>query len=333
MNEAIPANPKVIKEALELSETIRKDIEMGEIPLSGIALRTKRLADILKDTVYQKIFDYEVNGYPTTPDGINQDVWECAVIANRIYQKKDDKTSEVKNYAHIKSIEELEAILQVYRPANTWISHGIGFSNPIYTSSELDEMQKLLSNRKRFIYDYISQKYYELKFSYLAEDAFSRIRESVDKSIGSLVPMGDQRIKSIYKNLRSDNPEDWSMAVHGCRRVLTALADAAFPPQTEPRHKNVNGKEIKIKLGPDEYKNRLICFVEDHSNSERFKELVGSHLEFLENRLESVIEAANKGTHSIIISREEADRYVVYTYMIVGDILTLWKGKQHTLEN
>lgn len=320
MNEAIPANPKVIKEALELSETIRKDIEMGEIPLSGIALRTKRLADILKDTVYQKIFDYEVNGYPTTPDGITQDVWECAVIANRIYQKKDDKTSEVKNYAHIKSIEELETILQPYQFA--WESQGIGVLNPIYTSSELDEMQKLLSNIKGFVYDYVSQKYYELKFSDLAEDAFSRMRGSVDNSIGSLIPSAIEKLSSVYENLESDNPEDWSNAVHSCRRILQDLADAVSPPIPE------NGKKEK-----GQYVNRLLRFVEENSQSSRFTELVGSHIKFLEDRLWGVFRAAQKGSHTTITSREEADRYVVYTYMIVGDILSLWKEKQHTQEN
>lgn len=342
--EAIPANPKVIKEALELSEAILKDIEMGEIPLLGIALRTRRLAYILNDSVFQKILDYEVNGYPATSDGIPLDAWECAVIAKRTYQKKDDETSEVKTYAYRSSIDTLERDLQnncsklekIPEP-HPYESIGMSiysrYGERLVLESEISKLQLRLSSRKTFIYDYASQKYYELKFSSLAEDAFSRIRGSVDNSIGSLVQYGDQKVTSIYKNLESDNPEDWSNAVHGCRRVLTALADAVFPPQTEPRHKNVNGKEIIIKLGPDEYKNRLICFVEDHSDSERFKELVGSHLEFLENRLESVIEAANKGTHSIIISREEADRYVVYTYMIVGDILTLWNEKQHTPEN
>ena len=53
-----------------------------------------------------------------------------------------------------------------------------------------------------------------------------------------------------------------------------------------------------------------------------FNELVGSHLEFLGNRLDAVFRAAQKGTHTAV-AREEADRYVVYTYLIVGDLLSL----------
>ena len=40
-------------------------------------------------------------------------------------------------------------------------------------------------------------------------------------------------------------------------------------------------------------------------------------------RVDSVFRAAQKGSHSTIVTQAEADRYVVYTYLIVGDILTL----------
>lgn len=101
------------------------------------------------------------------------------------------------------------------------------------------------------------------------------------------------------------------------------LADAVFPPRSQPRTKIVEGKKIEIKLNEEDYVNRLVCFVEDNSKSERFDELVGSHLDFMGNRLDSIYHAASKGSHTDITGREEADRCVVYTYMIVGDILSL----------
>jgi hypothetical protein len=44
---------------------------------------------------------------------------------------------------------------------------------------------------------------------------------------------------------------------------------------------------------------------------------------FLGDRLDAVFKAAQKGSHADIVTREEADRYVVYTYMIVGDLMSL----------
>jgi len=94
-------------------------------------------------------------------------------------------------------------------------------------------------------------------------------------------------------------------------------------PQREDRIKTTKGKNKTIKLGQEQYINRLIAFIEDHGSSTRFKHLVGSHLNFIGERLDSIVQAAQKGTHDEIVSPQEADRYVIYTYMIIGDILAL----------
>ena len=173
------------------------------------------------------------------------------------------------------------------------------------------------------MHNYASKKHYELKFSSVTNDAFSRIQKRVDSQIDQLVPNAAQKFAVIYDYLKSDKPEHWSDAVHDCRRILKDLADALFPSQPQPRAKTIQGKKREIKLGNEDYINRLVCFIEDNSKSERFNELVGSHLDFVGNRLDSIYRAANKGSHTDITSREEADRCVVYTYMIVGDIISL----------
>ena len=126
-----------------------------------------------------------------------------------------------------------------------------------------------------------------------------------------------------YEHLQCDNPENWSLAATACRRLLKALADHIFPPRDEPLIKELpGGKQRKIELTDDKYRNRLVAFVDQHSSSDKFSAVVGSHLELLIDRLEAVDESLNKGVHSKI-SREEADAYVMFTYLLVGDILSL----------
>ena len=84
-----------------------------------------------------------------------------------------------------------------------------------------------------------------------------------------------------------------------------------------------DGQKKRIRLGKEQYINRLVTFVQDSSSSGRFQDIVGSHLSFLGDRLDSVARAAQKGSHAEIVSMEEADRYVVYTYLLLGDILSL----------
>ena len=189
--------------------------------------------------------------------------------------------------------------------------------------NQILQASRRLSSRRSYIYQYALRKSYELRFSGIASDAFSRIRDSVDSQIGLYIPEAVQKFAAVYENLQSESPEDWSNAVHGCRRILQDLADAVFSPRTDDRVVEEGGRQKRIKLGPDNYINRIMCFVEDNSLSNRFTEIVGSNLTYMGDRLDSIFGAAQKGSHSTITSREEADRCVVYTYMLVADILSL----------
>jgi hypothetical protein len=286
-----------------------------------------------------QVVGYEVGGYPSEPSGIRPEVWRCGVLGGRV-SKVLSASGAAQEQMFTQSIQELEtqvgsaeAALGAARDPDVSLSSSNPMQYVIAPTGNQLERSLILSNtttaaqrlasRKALLYDYAVEKNVELKFSGIADDVFSRIRQRVDSSIGKAIPAAVKRLSSIYDNLASENPEDWSNAAHGCRRVLMDLADAVFPPTDQTRSKLVGGKETKIKLGKENYINRIRCFVEDHSNSERFSEIVGSHADFLGDRLESIVEAANKGTHADIISREEADRYVVYTYLLVGDVLTL----------
>ncbi len=183
-------------------------------------------------------------------------------------------------------------------------------------------VSKRLVSRRSLIYDYVINIYYQLKFSGISDDIFTRIRENVDKKIGKILPVSVKRFSAVYENLQSENPEDWSNAVHSCRRILNDLADTVFPPK-EDKITKVNGKEITNHLGKEHFLNRILTYIQENSISERFSDIVGSYLKYIEDRLKGVLKAAHKGTHETIISREEADRYVVYTYLLFGDIISL----------
>jgi hypothetical protein len=339
--ENIPPNRKALEEALSLSEEILKNLELSEVHLTNVALKACRLARLLNDFTVQKIMEYEASGYPSTPDGLSPDIYQLAREANREFQLKDDKTKQVMNYVYLESIEELEYQTKLAEKALEAAKDrdvSVSSANPYQTvyapvgnwyerkqiRDNASRAAKRLSSRRALIYAYALRTHYELKFSGIASDIFSRIRERVDSAIGGIVPDAINKLSATYDNLLSDNPENWSNAVHSCRRILQDLANAIFPP-AEDRIVQVGDKQKTIKLGKDNYINRILAYVTDHSKSERFAEIVGSHLSFLSDRLDSVFQATQKGSHNMIVSREEADRYVIYTYLIVGDVLSLTK--------
>lgn len=338
MDVEVKPSAKALAEALGLSEDLLRAIELSQIPLTNVALMAARLARLLNDFDHQKIFEYECGGYPSSPTGVSPEVWRLADLAGRTYEKKDKE--EVKTYARLESIEKLEAQLEssklgidAARDPNVSISSsnphqfvgsgGGNWAERKRLHESISEASAKLGSRRSFIYSYVLQKNLELKFSGIAGDAFSRIRLVADELIGGTVPSAAQKFVAVYENLQSDNPEDWSNAVHSCRRILQDLADHLFPATDTPRTKLVNGKEIRVSLGADNYINRLVCFTEDNSTSERSEEIIGSQLKYLGDRLDSLFRAAQKGSHATISRRDEAGRYVVYTYMLVADLLKL----------
>jgi hypothetical protein len=338
MTDLVPPSITALREALSLSEEILRNIELNEQPLGSIALKTGRLARLLNDLDTQKIMGFEAGGYPSTPTGVPMDVYNLAVKAGREMQEKGEK-GEISKSIYLTPIAELEQIaraaeieFEAARDPNVSISSanprqfvGSGSTNFLERQGirqRTAQAVRRLAQRRAFIHDYVLRKNGELKYSGIADDIFSRLRERVDSNIGKHVPDAIQQFVAVYDNLASTNKEDWSNAVHSCRRILQNLADVVFPAQADIQKDVGNGKVISIKLGPDNYINRIVAFIESKSGSGRFDAIVGSHLKFVGERLDSVFEAAQKGSHATV-DKEEADRYVVYTYLVVGDVLSL----------
>ncbi|CAI8895569.1 AbiTii domain-containing protein [Pseudomonas sp. IT-232MI5] len=326
-----------LKEALPLSEAILSEIELSQAPLTSIALKASRLARLVGDFDQQQIMMYEASGYPKTPKGIESSVWQLAALAGRTYKQiKDEKEKE---YCKCDSLEQIELEMVTAKEnilAAADVSTSISsanpnqyVSNPIGNARERTVLREIVSDRSKwlaarraYIHSYVSSVYFELKFSSIPSDIFERTRSKVDKKIGELVPGAIKKFSAVYENLVSENDEDWANAVHSCRRILQETADGVYPPRAD-KEVGVGGKQKTVKLGPDNYINRLIAYVEENSDSDRFNEIVGSHMRYLGERLDSIFQAAQKGSHHVISSQDEADRYVIYTYLVIGDILQL----------
>lgn len=89
MADLVKPTPTALAEALVLSEDILKNLELGEVPLSSVALKTSRLARLLNDFEFQRIMEHEVGGYPGGPDGMLPEVYQRAVQAGREFAQEE----------------------------------------------------------------------------------------------------------------------------------------------------------------------------------------------------------------------------------------------------
>ncbi|NEU29947.1 hypothetical protein GN156_04040 [bacterium LRH843] len=330
------------KEALELSEEILRNFELSEIPTQHIVLKCLRLARLINDFDAVEWLRQEANGFEINEKGFMTSIaWEAAQRSSRIYFIDDPNSKAAKPkkveraftdtiavmeanvmtaksrmevaYDRDVSVSSHSTYLPVVPPGNAAERQGISR----IINDNIEKIEKVKSK----LYEFIFNINYELKFGDITEDIFIRKRLTVDTILKDICPEAIQKFISVYENLKSDNDEDWANAVHTCRRIIKEVADTVYPPSEEPITLP-NGKLIKI--GEDQYINRLIQFIDSKSTSEKFTSIVGSHLKFIGERLDSVHEAANKGTHTEV-TLEEAERYIIYTYLVIGDILTLYK--------
>lgn len=327
-----------LKECTDLSSEILKNFELSELPVSKIILKCLRLCRLLGDKDGILLFTYESSGYPNTPSGMPADSWRISKIAGRRYIEKTEKQGkpvEIER-ARLQLLSELEEVIaaqKIQLAAANDPNISIASANPnqvvFAPRGNTDERTSVISAIKRNqgllqkvsgnLYAYILQLYNNLMYGNIVEDTFTRARLEANEKLAKLCPDAIKKFVSVYDNMDSNNPEDWANAVHSCRRILLDMADALYPPRDQPI--SVNGKAIKV--GAEQYINRLIQFVSSKVESKTYADVVGADLSSIGIRLDAINNAVCKGTH-VDVSKDEASRYIIHTYLLISDIISLY---------
>lgn len=329
--------PRRTDDALSLSEEILTDIELSRIPLEEILLRCSRLARLLNDQEAVEWLRQELGGFDrdSKTGYLTASAWKGALRSGRQNAPEPPSKDGVQKPATVRP----ETVAWLESQVNTLceqlkVAFDPGFSsssqsviNPTPPSNVQERFRlsntiaadrDLLQRIKNSVHSYVASCNYSLKFGAITQDVFDRTRERVDARLAILCPDAAKQFVSAYEDLRSSNNKDWSNAVHSCRRVLTDLADGLFPARDAPIERG--GKPIGLSAG--KYVNRLMCYIEDQCGSKTYGAVVGSTLAFVGDRLDALVSASSKGTHGEV-EKDEAERYIIYTYLVVGDLLAL----------
>jgi hypothetical protein len=285
-------------EALHLAEDILKNIELSEIPLSNICLKATRLARLTLDTENVEVLSTWSSSCASTEAYIEAAKLQLSAAEDKPISISSANPSQI-----------------VFPPAGN-MGERVGLRKGI------EKAQGNLQEIYTKVYKYVLNIYFQKKFSGISQEIFESTRTTVDNKLKELIPESVKKFISIYENLKSDNVEDWSNAVHSCRKLLKDVADKLFP-SNPGGFSAIDRKGKKVKVGDDNYVNRLICYIEDRAGSDTFKSVIGSNLQYTGERMDAISDAIQKGSHTDIKSRYEAERFVIYTYLLLGDILSL----------
>lgn len=328
-------------EIIALAEEILRNIELSEIPLSSVVLKCARLARLTEDEGAQKIFKYELVGYPKEKKGefVLYEAFELARKANRIFFSPDPnlpKGSQHREVMFSQTLGELEATLESAKEQIRVAVDGnvsVSSANPnqfLMTPSgnayERSTLRSTITSTSRKInqlragyYEYVLGVYHSHKFGNVVEQIFDGRKSRVDNWLAGNLPETSKKFISVYENLLSENQEDWANAVHTCRRALKDMADLLCP--ADNREISIEGGGV-IKLTEENYIVRLKEFVKGKVGSGSFSRIVGSHINLVGDRIDSIYKATTKGSHDVV-SRQEAERYVIYTYLLISDLSEL----------
>ncbi|CDZ92339.1 conserved hypothetical protein [Rhodococcus ruber] len=314
-------------EASALAEEVLTDIELGKLRPTDIVRKASRLARLLDDTEALEWLLVEIRGYASygNKDGLPKPAWSAAERSGRVYTD-DDGTRR----ARTASIAELQAIvegsqLQLSAAADAPVS--VSSANPsqyvslpqgntverINAVRTIRDSQNTLETVIGAVHQYVMERSYELRFGSAVESTFERIRSTVDAHIAALVPDALRKLTAAIELAASENPEHWADAAGYCRRLIKAVADA-LQPAGQPIGGRANGE--------NNYINRLAYWIEKNETSSTARDVMVSDLEYFGRRLAAFTDAGNKGAHATV-EQYDADRFIIGTYILLGDILRL----------
>ena len=305
-------------EALKVAEELLTNIELEQLAPISIVRKASRLARLIDDTEANSWLNYEVGGYPSNGNGkgLSREEWNAAVKSGRCYSKTKDGTT--KEYANASTLAMLHANIE---SSKTRLAHAESgnFVERNTQQNTIATNQDVIDKVIGAVYQYVAKIHHELRFGAIVATAFENLRNTVDAEIAALVPDALPILSTALENAQTDDPEQWKNAAKACRDLIKAAADTLRPSGPD---KSIDSGKRVIKMGDGNYVNRLVDWIESNSASKTKRDLVKSDLEHLGKRLDAVTDGGNKGAHTSV-DKVDASRFIVGTYILLGDILGL----------
>lgn len=316
-------------EARRIASELLDSLETSFNDVDSVLLKAQRLARLMRDSDAQLWLDFEMRGYPK---GFNfSKIGTCAK-----YAISSGRFNEAEENYYTSSLPELAANVD---SEQTLISSIKPISPPgnakdfieknatealMRTQVALQAAQKkrfasskqLYSSIKSGIHSFATDMYIALELGDAAQEIFEAARSDVDNFIRAHCPKAAEKLVAINERIAESSPESYSAALTTCRRLLMTVADSLFPAQDEDW---IDKSNKKRKVGTEQYKNRLLAYISEHSVSGSDSAILESELEFIAAKLDAVYEKTCKGVH-IDVNKNEARLAVISIYILLGEI-------------
>lgn len=303
-----------LKMAKELSDVILGDLEITQLPISQILMKSKRLARLLHDSDAQKWLDYEITGYPP--------VFDPAILGTcRHYYTSDRPVlrDERTRKPHAIGMPQLESYINSTKP--DFIDKlGPQETQKIQIVNRHHEMVNDFERLRTALHNYVTEVNISLSVGEKTEELFEDSRIAADRFIREHCPRAGEQLLMISERLDYYNPDSFSEALLAVRKILAAVADAVVPVQ-EPQYRDRKGRDRQI--GPDQYLNRIFSYLEQNSKSDPLLAMIEAEMTYIFSKADHPGDKL-RGLYEPV-SRDDVELAIIHMYLVVAEIAKIRK--------
>jgi hypothetical protein len=154
---------------------------------------------------------------------------------------------------------------------------------------------------------------------YVLKHIFDETKEFVDIKLGEICPDALEKIKFCYNDLLFDShPHRNARIAYDCREILKDFTDAIF--------KDEYLQNNEIKPSRNQTKNKLSYTLRAITiESETTRKMLETQIDYLSKYFDNLDSFIQKNMHPdrFEVTKEDANRCVIYAYLVIADILKL----------
>lgn len=168
--------------------------------------------------------------------------------------------------------------------------------------------------------EFVNNIILELEYGDILSSIFEETRKVVDSRLVEICPLAIEKLTKTYRDVvRGSSSLAWSQIAFACRDILQDFADSIYKPEYLPEgEKQPTRRQTKKKLAFT-----LRARMSKLKDTER--ELIEAQIDHSLSYFDKLTDLIQKYAHpeGFEVEKEDAHRCVIYTYLVIGDILKM----------
>jgi len=330
--------------ALEQAETILNDVvSRRPVDVTTLLRKSLRLAHLLRledeKWISEELKGFDLDRFDTSakeklsrraPYRIAKATqrygWQGSLLEKGAGEFKDD------------FYRKTDLTIAVTEPCSFLESHANGWSWKIdltgrnflhdvevekYVSVGSDECARILNQVVNRIFEFASKISLKLRFGEIVEGVFEETKRVVNARLPDIAPNALRKLLTTYDQLSQGKSDlEWSQIAFSCRDIMQDFTDAIF--------KEEYVREGELIPAREQTKNKVYYALRSklQGKKERELKLIKAQIDYLHAYFSRLTDYIQKQTHpkGFKVEKEDANRCVIYTYLVIGDLLKLMES-------